>query len=125
MGKLIPVGRGAAQSIYRALREGCVVGMLADQHSAGVVVRFFDRPCVVSSTIGRLARQFNCPIYGARSIRLPGGRFAFELTEALDPPRDAEGNISVTATMQMITSVIECWVREHPEQWLWLHRRWR
>jgi KDO2-lipid IV(A) lauroyltransferase len=125
MGKLIPVGPGAAQSIYRALREGCVVGMLADQHSAGVTVEFFGRPCMVSATIGRLARQFNCPIHGARSIRLPGGRFAFELTEALDPPRDAGGKIDVNATMQMITSVIEGWVREHPEQWLWLHRRWR
>jgi KDO2-lipid IV(A) lauroyltransferase len=125
MGKLIPVGPGAAMEIYRALREGCIVGMLADQHSGGVEVEFFGRRCMTSATIGRLARQFDCPIYGARSIRLPGGHFAFELTEALESPRDAKGKIDVTQTMQMVTSVIEGWVREQPEQWLWLHRRWR
>ncbi len=126
MGKLIPVGPGAALRIHRALRQGHVVGMLADQHTGrGVDVEFFGRPCKGSSTIGRLARQFDCPIYGARSIRLPAGRFAFELTEALEAPRDAEGKIDVAATMQMISSAIEGWVRQHPEQWLWLHRRWR
>jgi KDO2-lipid IV(A) lauroyltransferase len=126
MGNLIPAGPGAALKIQRALRQGCVVGMLADQHTArGVDVEFFGRPCKVSSTIGRLARQFDCPIYGARSIRLPAGRFAFELTEAIEAPRDAKGKIDVAATMQMITLVIEDWVRDHPDQWLWLHRRWR
>ena len=125
MGKLIPAGPAAAMEIYRALRQGCVVGMLADQHSAGVAVKFFSRECMVSATLGRLARQFDCPIYGARSIRLPDGRFMFELTEAIEPSRDADGKIDVTQTMQTITSVIEGWVREQPEQWLWLHRRWR
>ena len=43
----------------------------------------------------------------------------------IPPVRDAEGNIDVPGTMQAITSVVEGWVREHPEQWLWLHRRWR
>ena len=52
-------------------------------------------------------------------------RFVIELTQAIDPARDAEGRIDIRGTMQVITTVIEGWVREHPEQWLWLHRRWR
>lgn len=39
--------------------------------------------------------------------------------------RDAEGKIDVQGTTQAITNVIEGWIREDPEQWLWLHRRWR
>jgi KDO2-lipid IV(A) lauroyltransferase len=58
-------------------------------------------------------------------IRLPQRRFRIELTEAVEPVRDSAGAIDVAATMQAITTVIEGWVREHPEQWLWLHRRWR
>jgi KDO2-lipid IV(A) lauroyltransferase len=59
-------------------------------------------------------------------VRLPDRhRFRVDLSEAIEPRRDAEGAIDVQATMQAITSVIEGWVREHPDQWLWLHRRWR
>jgi KDO2-lipid IV(A) lauroyltransferase len=58
-------------------------------------------------------------------IRLPGDRFRAELTEAIPPVRDPQGQIDVAGTMQAITSVIEGWIREFPEQWLWVHRRWR
>ena len=53
------------------------------------------------------------------------GRAGVDLTEAIAPTRDAEGRIDVAGTMQTITSVVEGWVREFPEQWLWVHRRWR
>ncbi|WP_204312133.1 LpxL/LpxP family acyltransferase [Escherichia coli] len=48
-----------------------------------------------------------------------------EATEEIVLPRDAEGRIDVKGAMQAMTDVVEGWVREHPEQWLWLHRRWR
>jgi Kdo2-lipid IVA lauroyltransferase/acyltransferase len=48
-----------------------------------------------------------------------------EFTDPIAPPREADGKIDVRATMQRITSIVEGWVRERPEQWLWLHRRWR
>ncbi len=61
-----------------------------------------------------------------RVVRLADGNsFRGEITEAIEPARDAEGRIEIEGTMQAITSVVEGWVREHPAQWLWLHRRWR
>jgi KDO2-lipid IV(A) lauroyltransferase len=48
-----------------------------------------------------------------------------ELTGPLQLPRDARGRIAIQPTMQLVTGVTEQWVREHPEQWLWMHRRWR
>lgn len=86
---------------------------------------FFGRPCKVNPMLARLARKYDCPIHGSRAIRLPDGRLRLEVTEPLKLPRDADGKVDVTATMQLITWVVEGWVREHPEQWLWLHRRWR
>ncbi len=51
--------------------------------------------------------------------------FGSRSPDALAAPRDETGKIDVAQTMQMVTSMIESWVREHPEQWMWLHKRWR
>jgi len=63
--------------------------------------------------------------HGVRIIRLPGHRFRAELSEEVRPVRDAAGQIDIQGTMQAVTSVIKGWIREYPDQWLWLHRRWR
>lgn len=126
MGTLVATSLDAPIRLGRALEQGRHVAMLVDQHYVkGVDVTFFDRPCKANPLIAMLARQVDCPIHGTRTIRLPGGGFRAELTEAIAPARDATGGIDVQGTMQRITTVIEGWVREHPEQWLWLHRRWR
>jgi KDO2-lipid IV(A) lauroyltransferase len=76
--------------------------------------------------IAQLAAQTGCSMYGMRTVRQPDGNsFWAEITDPLEPVRDAEGRVDITGTMQAIMSIIEGWVREHPEQWLWLHRRWR
>ncbi|HSV21592.1 MAG TPA: lipid A biosynthesis lauroyl acyltransferase [Xanthobacteraceae bacterium] len=126
MGELISTGLEAPVKIASALERGAHVGMLVDQYYVrGVPVTFFGRRTTANPLLARLARHFDCPIHGTRIIRLPGHRFRAELTEAVTPARDAEGKIDITGTMQVITSIIEGWIREHPEQWLWLHRRWR
>jgi KDO2-lipid IV(A) lauroyltransferase len=126
MGTLVPTRRDAIPTITKALAEGRHVSLVVDQHFAqGVDVTFFGRPCKANPTLARLARRFECPIYGARVVRLPGHRFRFESTGEITPVRDAEGKIDVQGTTQRINDVIETWVRDHPEQWLWLHRRWR
>jgi KDO2-lipid IV(A) lauroyltransferase len=126
MGSLIPARPGAARRLMKAVRQGTSIGMQVDQYFVGGVdVLFFGRKCKVNPAPARLARQFDCPIYGARAIRLSDGRFCFELTDRLRTPRDRAGKIEIAATMQMITWIVEGWVREHPEQWTWTHRRWR
>jgi Kdo2-lipid IVA lauroyltransferase/acyltransferase len=126
MGELIPTGIGAPSAVAAALERGVHVGILVDQYlQQGVDVVFFGRRTKANPMIARIARHFECPIHGVRAVRLPGHRFRVEVTEAIVAPRDAEGRIDVPATMQVITDVVEGWVREHPEQWLWLHRRWR
>jgi KDO2-lipid IV(A) lauroyltransferase len=126
MGLLIPTGIGAPVAAAAALDRGLHVGMLVDQYSyRGAEVMFFGRRCRANTMLARLARHYDCPILGTRVVRLPGHRFRIELTEPIEPPRDASGAIDVAGTTQMIATTVEGWVREHPEQWLWLHRRWR
>ena len=109
-----------------ALGRGVHIGMLVDQYyGRGVDVVFFGRRTRANPLLARLARHFDCPIHGTRVVRLPNHRFRAELTEEIKPVRDAEGKIDIAGTTQVIMSIIEGWIREHPEQWLWLHRRWR
>ncbi len=127
MGTLVATGLDAPVKLARVLEAGGHVAMLVDQHYVrGVDVTFFGRTCKANPLLAQLARLVDCPIHGARIVRLPDrDRFRIDLTEAIEPARDAQGRIDVAGTMQIVTSVVEGWVREHPEQWLWLHRRWR
>ena len=126
MGTLIATGLDAPVKIAEALKRGVHVGMLVDQYYVrGVEVDFFGRRTMANPFLARLARHFDCPIHGARIIRLPSHRFRAELTEEIAPARDTDGKVDVAATTQIVMSIIEKWIREHPEQWLWQHRRWR
>jgi len=127
MGELIPTTLDAPVRLARLLQSGITVGMLADQHyTRGVEVTFFGRRCLANPLIALLARQTGAPIHGLRVVRNPDGNsFWGEISDEVKPARDAEGRIDIAGTMQAVTAVIEGWVREYPEQWLWLHRRWR
>lgn len=126
MGTLVPAGRDAPFRLAQALQNGQHVAMLVDQYlTNGVEVTFFGRKTTANPMLARLRRQVDCPIHGARIIRLPNNRFRAEMSEEVKPVFDASGQVDIQGTMQAVTNVIEGWVREYPEQWLWLHRRWR
>jgi len=126
MGRLIRSRAEAALEMAAALGRGEHLGMLVDQRwSRGVDVTFFGRRCKANPTLARLARRFDCPVIGVRVIRLPDRRFRIEATQPITLPRDDLGVIDVPAATQLINTIVEGWIREHPEQWLWFHRRWR
>ncbi|MHA1525302.1 MAG: lipid A biosynthesis lauroyl acyltransferase [Alphaproteobacteria bacterium] len=124
-GDLVPTRAGAGYQIMGVLERGGIVGQLVDQRlRRGAAVPFFGRLAKTNTFPAKLARQFDCPVYGAWVVRLPGSRFRIEMTDPLDLPRDGEGNIEIEGATAMITAVVEGWIRQNPEQWLWAHRRW-
>lgn len=126
MGALQPSRRGAALALARILDDGGNIGVLVDQKfRGGIPTTFFGRACETNPLLGKLARQYDCPVYPARCIRLPRNRFRLEISEALDLPREADGKVDVAATAQLLNDIVEEWVREYPGQWMWFHRRWQ
>jgi Kdo2-lipid IVA lauroyltransferase/acyltransferase len=126
MGLLVQSGPDAVWKIREALKRGLHLALFADQHFAnGVDVTFFGRRCKANPMLARFAQLFECPVHAFRTIRLPDNRIQVEFTGELQLPRGADSKIDVQAAMQMATSLIEGWIRERPEQWLWLQRRWR
>ena len=126
MGELLASRAGAAFALARILERGGNVGMLVDQKfRRGVRTTFFGRPCLTSPLLAKLARQFECDVYPAHAIRLPGNRFRLHMHDRLELPRDASGRVDVQATCQLLNDTVEQWVREDPGQWMWFHKRWQ
>lgn len=125
-GGLLPSGVEGALAAVQLLEQGVHLGMLVDQRfRRGVLVPFFGRPAQTATVLAKLARRFDCPVHGARVERLGGARFRLSLTPPLDIPRTADSDADIAETMRRVTATIEGWIRERPEQWLWLHRRWK
>ena len=106
--------------LLRALRRGAV-GMVIDQDTKveGVWVPFFGRPAYTPVGAARLALRRDAAVIPAFIERLADGSHLARFAEPLDLPDD-----EVEATARM-TRAIEDQVRKVPEQWVWMHRRWR
>ncbi len=128
MGGLVQSRRGAAFSLAGILDDNGNVGMLVDQKFGGkhgVPTTFFGRPCKSNPLLAKLARHYECDVYPTRTIRLPGNRYRLIVEEKLALPQSPKGGIDVAATTQLLQDVVERWVREHPGQWMWFHKRWK
>lgn len=112
--------RGLAETL-KALQEGTCVGMLVDQKmNTGINVPFFGHPAMTSTAFVELAKKLSCPVIPGRIIRTSGCRFEIELSDAL--VIDGRDTSAIVADMH---THLERWITEYPEQWLWLHRRWK
>ena len=120
--------KGALAKLLRVLRRGGDVAFLVDQHagSEGVWVDFFGRPASTTPAPALLSLRTNAPIITAYTRRIDRG-FKFEMV--LDRPIQVESTGDRQRDVERITTAInariESYIRRAPEQWLWLHRRWR
>lgn len=125
MGELLASRAGAAFALAGVLQRGGNIGVLVDQKfQRGIKTTFFGRECLTSPLLPKLARQFDCDVYPAYTIRLPGNRFRLIVENRLDLPRTADGVVDVKASAQLLNDVVERWVRQNPAQWMWFHKRW-
>lgn len=125
MGELLPKGRGGAKAAIRALSENRPLGMLFDQKlNEGVPVPFFGRPAMTATAPAALGMRFRCPVLPLRMERLPGVRFRMTILPALPFPEEGSQHAAQLAFMTTLNELLEGWIRERPEQWFWVHRRW-
>jgi Kdo2-lipid IVA lauroyltransferase/acyltransferase len=111
--------------IMRWVRDGNAAAMLADQREeAGIRVAFFGRETTASPFPAMVARRLGVPLLAGRAIRVRGARFVLEGVEILVPRTD-DPQADVAALTQAIQTQFERWIRERPEEWMWVHDRWR
>ena len=124
-GHFVPKGQEAARAMVNTLLRGGTIAMLVDQKlNDGIPVPFFGRPAMTAPSLAQLALKYRCPVLVARAERLGGARFRVTITPPELVPDSGDREADVLAYMTRINALLESWIRERPEQWLWLHNRW-
>jgi KDO2-lipid IV(A) lauroyltransferase len=127
-GQEIIYKRGAFDQVADIMRKGAMIGMLSDQDAGhrGVFVEFFGRPASSHKGVALLALEHDAPICVGFARRL-GDKFKFEVwMERILEPRDyVHLPDPVRSITQECARAFESAIRANPEQYLWLHRRWK
>jgi KDO2-lipid IV(A) lauroyltransferase len=121
----IAKGSEGAREIFSLLRRNQAIGFLMDQKlNEGISVPFFGIGAMTAPAIAQFAIKFGCPLYPSRVERLNGSKFRVTIYPPLVMNFSGNKDSDVYQILSAINARIEDWVRERPEQWLWLHRRW-
>ncbi len=126
--EVISRGPAAGRHLARALKNHRVVGLLIDQdirRVPGVFVPFFGRPAWTPSGAATLAIRLDCPVAPGFIHRRPDGTHHAQIHPPLRIPSTGSLEDRVHEVTAAATSVIEEQIRAYPEQWVWMHRRWR
>ena len=119
----------SARAILRVLGDGGTVGVLSDHNTSleeGVFVDFFGIPASTTSGLARLALRTDAAVIpGFLSWDRERRKYRLRFLPAVELSRTDNEEEDVRENTQRFTRVIEDYVREHPDQWLWVHKRWK
>lgn len=124
-GARTPKGAAGARKSIEVLRQGRILGLLFDQRmSDGIPAPFFGIEAMTAAAPAQLALKFRCPLIPMRIERTGPGRFRITSYPAIPLPNSGDRQSDIAQIMGELNRVLEGWIRERPEEWLWLHRRW-
>lgn len=118
------VKRHAVREVLTALRRQRMVGILLDQNATraeGVFAPFFGSPASTSKGLALLALRTGAPVVPIFLRREPDGRHCMDVGAAVPPPEDGQ----IATYTSAFNRVLEAAIRRTPEQWFWMHDRWR
>lgn len=126
-GNRIIYKRNAIRAIVKALSENMAVAILIDQDARerGIFVPFFGRPASTTPTPAAIALRTGAPIVPASCVPTKNGKYRLSLLPAIDTTPTGDTQADILRITTECTAILEGWVRERPELWLWMHRRWK
>ena len=117
------------RGLLSAMKAGEVVGILMDTNMTppqGVFVDFFGIPACTASGLARIALRTDAAVIPGFTIWDKAlGKYRLRFDPAVELVRTGDLEADIVANTQKFTKVIEGYVRKYPEQWLWVHRRWK
>lgn len=118
--KVISRGR-STRVLIQSLRENKMLGLMPDQNSSEAFLPFFGKPCGTVLGPTKLQKLTGAPILPAWCVRIGPARYKLMFKEPILP----EPGETPEQVMARVNLVIEEAIREHPDQWLWIHDRWK
>lgn len=119
---------GAMIGVLRALRAKDVVAMVLDQHTelpdGGVYADFFGKPATFSLSVGTLSHRLHVPILIAGMVYHPD-RDRYVMTTIREITAEEAARMTPEEITMAIRDGFETMIRRHPDQWLWMYRRWK
>ncbi len=124
--KAYPKSAESGRKIMQALKEGHALGILIDQkYNEGIEIPFFNIPAMTNPIAIMLCQRYHCPLVPVKNIR---GKDGCSFRIITYPPLELfhpDGNPRpVEDVLKEAHALLEGWIKENPEQWLWLHNRW-
>ena len=117
---LFPKSREGGRNMMQALKSGLPMGILIDQkYNEGVAVDFFGRPAMTNPVFAQLAQKYHYDLIPCQIIRTKGAHFVMKAYEPI-----ITENKPIEDIIREAHIYLEDWIKQHPEQWLWLHSRW-
>lgn len=124
-GNMAPKGGEGAKNIIGALVKKKHVGLLVDQKmNDGIAVPFFGHDAMTAPALGQMALKYKCPVVPMRVVRERGSFFRIDVLAPIYAEDTGDRHADIARFMARVNTHLEGWIREHPEQWLWLHNRW-
>ena len=123
----IPKDR-AMRQMLRSIKKNEILGILLDQNVAwqeGVFVDFFGRPACTNNGLALLALHTNAPVIPGYVLRLENGKYRLVVKEEMQIVHTGNEDEDILINTQNFTRVIEDIIRQQPDQWLWIHQRWK
>ncbi len=126
--KIPMIKRGLAlRGILEALKSNNAICALVDQDTGndGVFVPFFGKAAWTQSGVARIAYKTGAALVPAFVVRGEDGRFEMHVEREIEVPRTGDAEKDILETVRRYTEVIESYVKAHPDQWMWMHERWK
>lgn len=122
---MFPKGMQGAVRLAKALKRRMSLAMLIDQKmNEGIAVPFFGHEVMAPVAAAQFALRFDLPIIPARVVRTQGAHFKAFVYPSLAYAKTGDETHDVQTILRALHALLEEWIREHPEQWFWIHRRW-
>ncbi len=118
-------GAAGAKGALAHLRRGGYLGLLMDQKmNDGIEATLFGRAAMTAPAMAALALRFRCPVIPGHVQRIGSARFRLVCEEPMALPDTGDYQADVRAVTQAVNDYLERWIRNRPESWLWMHRRY-